>query len=88
MGNIKSIDSINDLRKILSDSSGIDLEKITNETVINTLELDSLDKAELIISIEEAEEKYKVKIDDDEADSLISKTVQQAYDYLKQKRQY
>lgn len=72
--------TLDELKTILMDTLGIDDERAIRPEASFSEDLgaDSLDLVELIMAIEE---KFSIKIDDEEAAKLV--TVQDAIDYLK-----
>lgn len=68
------------LKKIIVDQLGVDeSEVVPNASFVEDLNADSLDPAELIMSLEE---EFKLQISDEDAEKIT--TVQEADDYIEE----
>lgn len=64
--------------KLIADCAGVSVDKVKPEThLVNDLKLDSLDRVELTMNIED---EFSIEIPDEEAEPLV--TVQQVLDYI------
>ena len=63
------MDTIEKIKEIISEQTGIDTEKLMENTTIEDVMADSLDTVELLMSVEEA---FDIDIPDSEAEKLRS----------------
>ncbi len=63
------MDTIEKIKEIISEQTGIDTEKLRENTTIEDIMADSLDTVELLMSVEEA---FDIDIPDSEAEKLRS----------------
>jgi len=75
----------NEIKEIISDVSGFDLEEIKPETnLTNELEIDSIKAIEITVAIEK---KYKISVRDEDVPKIVNLTdaVELVYGMLNQK---
>jgi len=75
----------NEIKEIISDVSGFDLEEIKPETnLTNELEIDSIKAIEITVAIEK---KYKISVRDEDVPKIVTLTdaVELVYGMLNQK---
>lgn len=64
--------------KLIADCAGVSVESVKPEThLVNDLKLDSLDRVELVMDLED---EFAIEIPDEDAEPLV--TVQQVLDYI------
>ncbi len=63
------MDTMEKIKEIISEQTGIDTEKLMENTTIEDVMADSLDTVELLMSVEEA---FDIDIPDSEAEKLRS----------------
>ncbi|HXN06995.1 MAG TPA: acyl carrier protein [Nitrospiria bacterium] len=69
------------VKKIIAEQLGVEEEDVTPEAAfVEDLGADSLDTVELVMAFEE---EFGIEIPDDDAEKIL--TVQNAYDYIKEK---
>jgi acyl carrier protein len=79
----KEMNIEHEVKKIVSDQLGIDIELITNDKhFINDLGGDSLDTVEMLLYLED---KFKIEVPDEVAEEIH--TVQMAIDLVKELKQ-
>jgi len=70
------------VKKIVVDHLGVEPDKVTDEkSFIDDLGADSLDTVELVMALEE---EFEIEIPDEDAEKIT--TVQQAIDYISERR--
>ena len=68
--------------EIVSEQMGVSKDQVTRETsFVNDLGADSLDTVELVMALEE---EFEIEIPDEDAEKIT--TVQQAIDYISERR--
>lgn len=72
----------NEIIKIISDQAGLPIEDLTPSTKLDdTNGMDSLDKVEIVMSIEQ---KFNIEISDEQSDKL--KTIKDVVDFVREKK--
>ena len=82
---MKDKEGLENLMKLISDKFGVSIENINKDTKLKSdLRFDSLDSVELIMEIEE---KYNIKMPDEESDKLGEgdPSIYKLYQYLQTK---